>query len=81
MQTHNAMFKFKLAGGGGFCTPVGAVRDVRAHKKPDKAIIMVLWGKNHGRTGGHKGQVMDMVAVGDWRKLRKRWMALKSTQA
>lgn len=70
-------FKFKLAGGGGFTTPVAAVYAIKPHKKPGKAVVCVLWGRRHKLTSGGTSEVQDMVAVGDWKKLKARWMALK----
>lgn len=75
-----AIFKFKQARGSGFHTSLGAIRDVRPSKKPGKAVVCVLWGKNHKATGGHRSQVMKMEAVGDWKKLRARWLAMRGAQ-
>ena len=71
-----ALFTFKLAGGGGFNTPVAAVHDVKRHKQPGKAVVLVWWGRRHKRTGTRAG-LKEMVAVGDWKKLRARWKALR----
>ena len=75
-----ATFKFRRVSGGGFCAPVNTIRDVRPSKKPGKAVVCVLWGKNHKATGGHRSQVMKMEAVGDWKKLRARWLAMRGAQ-
>ena len=79
----SAMFKFKMAGGGGFTTPIGAVYDVQPHKKPDKAVVMVLWGGKHGGKSTSQGsgpKPVPMTAVGSWRTLRDKWLKMRAAE-
>ena len=61
--------------GGGVTAPLGTVRDVRPHKHPSQAVVVLAWGAKHGRAA--RGEVNEVVAVADdWRKLRARWRTL-----
>ena len=75
-----ATFSFKLAGGGGFTTELGAIRDVTPGKKREHAIVHVLWGKWHKKNDAGRSDVVPMKAVGDWKKIKARWKALLSAQ-
>ena len=75
-----AIFKFKQARGSGFHTSLGAIRDVRPSKKPGKAVVHVLWGNKHKATSGGRSEVIKMEAVGDWKKLRAKWLAMRGAQ-
>ena len=70
-----ACLALRIAGGGGFTAPVGTVRDIRAGKKRGHAVVDLAWGGKHARRPS--GGINRMVVVGDWRKLRARWRALK----
>ena len=67
-------FNFKIAGGGGFSAVLETVQDIRPHKKSGKAVVMLRWGGKHSHVA--KNGLNEIVAVGDWRKLRKRWLHL-----
>ena len=86
-----AMFSFKCSStgkgnGNGFSVPVGAVRDVTAGSKREYAIVHVVWGGTHakqtkvGKKARGDQRIVEMVAIGDWKKLRKRWKALLAAQ-
>ena len=63
--------------GGGFTTPVRAVRGFRPAKKQGHAIALVVWGAKHGASKHAKGpQVVPMEVIGDWKKLERRRIAL-----
>ena len=70
--------KFKLANGDFFHAALGTVHDVKRHKRPNKAVVLVAWGAKHGRSTVDRTALHEMVAVGDWRKLHRRWQALQS---
>ena len=69
-----ATFAFRIAGGGGFTAPVGTVLEIGPHKRPGKAVVRLKWGRNHARTP--EDGVNEFIAVGDWKKLNRRWRAL-----
>lgn len=76
-----ALFSMRLAGGGGFTTPLAAVRRITPAKKRGHAVVHVLWGAKHSRSKQAKGTgpaVQEMVVVGDVAHLRKRLARLRS---
>ena len=66
----------RIAGGGGFTAPVGSIRSIRPGKKQGHAVVDILWGRKHGRKAD-VGKVNRITVIGDWKKLTKRWKALR----
>lgn len=67
--------KFKLADGTFFHAKVGTIRGVKPHKRPNKAIVLVTWSDKHSYNPTN-GNIREMVAVGDWKKLKGKWRNL-----
>ena len=76
MAKAHGTFSLRIAGGGGFCTPVGTVRSIEPAKKREHSIVTIAWSRKHGTHYTGSERVNRIVAVGDYRKLRKRWKAL-----
>ena len=79
-----AMLSIKLAQGGastgsGYVCPAAQVMSITAHKKPGKAVVRIKVGRRHGRvwTKGGVERYQDLIVIGDWKKLTRRWKALK----
>ena len=79
-----AMLNMKLAQvkgstGSGYHCPAGQVLAVLPHKQPGKVIVRVRRGAKHGVgtwARGSKVRSHELVALGDWKKLKQRWLAL-----
>ena len=74
-----ATLAVRIAGGGGFNATVGNIQSVRPHKKPGKAVVVLFWSQKH-KVKGNKHGVNELVVVGDWKKIKQRWINLKEAQ-